>query len=391
MSSRLSSAPSRGTPGTRAFTLVELLVVIAIIGILIALLLPAVQAAREAARRSQCVNNLKQLGVAVQNFHDVNRVVPAAQYQTVFADPSVSQAAITANWAAPWPNNKHRWSYLVALLPYVEEKPRYDDFVDNRLGIEVPWDGETGNPWNLKQPFTSARIPKFLCPSDAQYNFTERDGTGPTNYHCNRGDYWLDNGWWECRGVFGTGSRTNLSFDAIKDGLSNTAAISECKISRQNSKVVTEGVAIGLGAGSGSPPSLCMAQVGQGNVYIGAVSTNGWDTGWRWADSWHVYTAYFHLTPPNGPSCGNDAEHQQINAASSYHPGGVNLAMCDGSVRFVGDNIDCGNLTMTVQQSSTFAGGNPQDYMGVSPYGVWGAMGTSRSAEQGLGGIAQGQ
>ena len=188
------------------------------------------------------------------------------------------------------------------------------------------------------------------------------------------------------------GDHTDLNFGMVSDGLSNTAAIAECKISRQNSKVVTEGVAIGVSVSTnpaGSPPSLCLATVGPGNLYNTTISTNGWDTGWRWADSWHVYTSYFHLVGPNGPSCGIDAEHWAIIAASSYHPAGVNVCMLDGSVRFVNDAIDCGNPTMTVQQTSGWGGGNTQDYMGPSPYGVWGAMGTSRSGEQALGGVSQ--
>ena len=97
------------------------------------------------------------------------------------------------------------------------------------------------------------------------------------------------------------------------------------------------------------------------------------------------------MLPPNSASCGISAENWGLISASSYHPAGVNVCMADGSVRFVNESIDAGNPTATVQQSSTFGGGNPQDYMGPSPYGVWGAMGTSRSGEQGMGGVLQQQ
>ena len=168
----------------RAFTLVELLVVIAIIGILIALLLPAVQAAREAARRSQCVNNLKQLGLALQNFHDVNKQLPTHIRQPLFARANSNPRV--------WPNTKYvRWGYLVALLPYVEEEPRYQLFIDSYLGKINPWYNDSKSP----MPFNHARIPKFICPSDAQSNYTAGDVTGPTSYHCNRGDYWLATEW----------------------------------------------------------------------------------------------------------------------------------------------------------------------------------------------------
>ena len=119
----------------RGFTLVELLVVIAIIGILIALLLPAVQAAREAARRSQCTNSLKQLGLALQNYHDVNKVFPYRKGGTSYA----------SKWDG-WESNYERKSGFIPLLPFMEQTPMYERIRAGGGNPVAPPEGPAG--WN---------------------------------------------------------------------------------------------------------------------------------------------------------------------------------------------------------------------------------------------------
>ncbi|RMF91889.1 MAG: DUF1559 domain-containing protein [Planctomycetota bacterium] len=346
------------------FTLVELLVVIAIIGILIALLLPAVQAAREAARRSQCTNNLKQLGVALHNFHDTNKRFPAATHEQNFVNPPNS----TSN------AYYERWSYACSLLPFMEQRALYDEFMQNHLGITRPWNDNS---------LTRARIDTLLCPSDGQSKGIPGRNQAPISYHVNRGDYWLNWDWYECRGVFGRGDKKVVSFASLQDGSSNTIAVSECKIGVKGSRKVTEAVARDAGAYNGAPPSLCLAQVGANNEFTGNVETGDWQIGWRWADSITPYTLFFTMLPPNGPTCGNTGESWAIVTASSYHPGGANVLMCDGSVHFIQETVDAGDPTLTVNDMPTppVDSSRPQDYGGPSPYGVWGALGTIQGGE----------
>jgi prepilin-type N-terminal cleavage/methylation domain-containing protein len=183
-----------------AFTLIELLVVLAVIGILIALLVPAVQKVREAANRVQCANNLKQMGLALHGYHDANRSFPPG----VVAESSDLE------------NGKH--SGLVFLLPFVEQQPLYQDY--NAI---QPWKG----PANLA--LAPVRVPVFLCPSSA--NQVPEDGGfpgAPTDYaFCKGATAFLstDGALRPGSGLFDVNSRRRIA--DVLDGTSQTFAMGE--------------------------------------------------------------------------------------------------------------------------------------------------------------------
>src|SRR4051812_45341896 len=149
---------------SRGFTMIEVLVVIAIIGVLVALLLPAVQMAREAARRSQCLNNLRQLGLAIHNFEAANKRLPVGSESKAYA-------------AAPtFPYNFYRWSALAYLTPYLEQSNVY-----NGLDLTVPlYAPPSFAIATQNQAAVKTVVPLFLCPSDLKKAVA--DGFGPTNY-----------------------------------------------------------------------------------------------------------------------------------------------------------------------------------------------------------------
>ena len=339
---------------TRGFTLIELLVVIAIIAILIALLLPAVQQAREAARRSKCQNNLKQLGLALHNYHDVYGMFPPGRTGTTDGTDN------NAGWVSPF----------FGLLPYLDQVALYDQITSQPNQGGVPWDG--GKEW------WKTNIVALQCPSDV----LRRQDMGKNSYvfcHGDRTTGLASDRLRDFRGMFG--GRLGVKINDVKDGTSNTIAMSETRRSYEygaNNLEVYGQVQKNI-AGVQSNPALCIAQLDPNDK---GLFISGGDAdrrrGDRWGDARPCYTAFQTVLPPNSPSCvqsnstyATEDSNNAVYSASSPHVGGVHILMVDGAVRFVSENIDTGDITAP----------GPGSDMKASPYGVWGALGTRRCGE----------
>ncbi|TWU20689.1 Type II secretion system protein G precursor [Novipirellula galeiformis] len=331
------------------FTLVELLVVIAIIGVLVGLLLPAVQAAREAARRMSCSNNMKQLGLALHNYHDTNDSLPF--------------------WAYASHNNSH-YGGFIALLPFVEQQALYDQITST-----TTINGTTYPPYD-RYPVSSgytpwyAQIPGLVCPSDPRSSSKQSTDLGRNSYCFSLGDWTPFYGDTATRSPFGRMRAFN--FSAIVDGLSNTIAMGERGIG--DGSKVKGGFVVSHPSVASSPtannPIACLATVGPNGLYKSTFTARG-TGGNAWSYGFTGWTAMNTILPPNGPSCAHitDSAHRMLATPSSYHPGGITVLKCDGSVSFITDSIDTGDLS------------SPSVLQGPSPYGVWGALGSKEGSE----------
>jgi prepilin-type N-terminal cleavage/methylation domain-containing protein/prepilin-type processing-associated H-X9-DG protein len=347
----------------QGFTLIELLVVIAIIAVLIALLLPAVQSAREAARRAQCVNNLKQLGLAIHNYHSTNGALPPLWGS--FANPGFGEPQDLGGWPLNW---------AVALLPYFEQQNLFN--ASNNACRGGAWDAVNLNT------VSSAKINTLTCPS-------ESIKTGPwiastfMSYHANMGGPASIYGWTgpivPMNGAYsgqaghanipeeaapGQFTPTNLGtfgFESVTDGLSNTACFSEALIGYAGYVNVPPGqkpgslrvsyqtnFTVNMDTGNATEAmnfvKTCQSLPGT----TAATNPTQW-SGACW-DGDHAgtlhFNAYNHNNTPNGLSCvaqnswgGPPGGYNDAITATSLHSGGVNVCFTDGSVKFIKDTI----------------------------------------------------
>ena len=341
---------------SRGFTLVELLVVIAIIGVLVALLLPAVQAARESARRAKCSNNMHQFGLALQNYMDMFGNLPAGS------------GGAKANGSRLNPN--------VALLIFTENQALYDLISAPQTfgGVSYPPFGP--EPWIADYDLwgKAFQVKGMHCASDVPVGDPRGGRTGSlasTSYVFCVGDHVIGTGNFNVylkRGPFGTYSYVGLR--QIADGTSNTIAMSE-RCFPKGARTVF-GHTVENVPGLQANPALCLAHVERGSRdYKPTAPLSIYRTGGTRAyDGIPIFTGFNCVLPPNRPSCQvGDINTMGVMPAQSWHPGGVNSCFVDGSIRFINENIDAGD-------SGAFG-----SLHGTSPYGVWGAMGTINGGE----------
>ncbi len=331
------------------FTLIELLVVIAIIGVLVALILPAVQSARDAARRTQCSNNLKQIGLALHNYHQALGVFPmgGSKNNRKLDGDSYDQ------WCV--------WSSLGALLPGLEHSPMF-----NAINFDFAPEITDGVSHPMNATVNLAVVGMFLCPSDSragQQNTCSYQGS----YGTTTNDNYPQTG--GCTGLFTV--QQSFGIPACTDGTSGTVAFAEA--------LVGDGMGYGrighditnpsryrgnvfMSAAVSAPPGARIVDAFQNKAAVlaglDACATAFRDTnyiadhrGWRWGMGVTGYTMFNTILTPNdhqyqfGGCRFNgmpdwNMDNGFVYGASSYHPGGVNALFADGSVRFVKDGID---------------------------------------------------
>lgn len=315
------------TPGRRrpGFTLIELLVVIAIIGTLVALLLPAAQSAREAARRLQCVNNLKQIGLALHNYHSAWDGFPVGflyAYQGALAESSPLQ---------------YRWSPVAQMAPYLGQPNLYNAL---NFAFPIAYKPPAGGSafWPYYPANTTAmatQVATLLCPSDGAP--APATDSGPTSYAFCAGDGSNGGEATNANGAFILGPPQSVA--SLTDGTSQTAAASEQLLGIAGPYTQATPTPVP------SPWARAAAHVAVAPLSDGACAAAG--AGWLlnkgagWWDGNYLNTLYNHYLTPNAPRPDCVVYHNPgWKAARSQHPGGVNLLYCDGHVGFVRDAVD---------------------------------------------------
>jgi prepilin-type N-terminal cleavage/methylation domain-containing protein/prepilin-type processing-associated H-X9-DG protein len=317
----------------RAFTLIELLVVITILAVLIALILPAVQAAREASRRAQCINNLKQLGLALQNYEAMAGVIVPGRIslsRTVFDSPGQPGTPLGGGQDTPW---------LPLLLPYLEQQP-----LANRFNFSLGSYGTGNDGFFANTTVTATKLAVLQCPSDRNLTFQYPAGylggklSGPVLTRGNYAANWGNNLYGQLKGISSDpradylpspfGFRGDIPFAAVTDGLSQSVFFAE----------VLQGSASDI-------RGLIWSSLPGTSNYISGLAPNG---------TRHIYglsvegdvlpDASLCVDEPGQklPCTGDPAgvSFRDFAGARSRHGGGVNVAFGDGSARLIRDTVD---------------------------------------------------
>ena len=361
----------RGRP---AFTLVELLVVIAIIGVLVSLLLPAVNSAREAARRTQCVNNLRQIGLSAVNYESANKVFPPGRRLPDWSTNGMPATGYT-NYESISPFNPNVktgfYSVHTWLLPFMEEQAIYDAIDFSKPLVKKMTIGGGRTPFNPSFAAYSKAGVLFICPSDSNTGV----GLSENNYRCNfggslpyggaKGRGSQDDNDFKVGGIYpvtGNGAFTigsGLDTRKYRDGLSKTAFFSERTKGSGldlSNRPPTRGDYISLGSPleEPPPPDFFFTQCqNQSQTAVNDFNFNGagrWLDGTDWSNGWpfagYDSSEYNHVAPPNWEKVDctygipDTPGEFAIASARSQHAGVVNVCFGDGHVAAVPDQVD---------------------------------------------------
>lgn len=336
------------TETRRGFTLIELLVVIAIIGVLIALLLPAVQAAREAARRAQCTNNLKQIGLGLHNYHSSLGTFP----------PGGTEQWSGYGYNAAWGT----WTAQALLLGYMEGQPLYN-------AANFDWVCCWTEGWNINSTVTVSIINVFICPSDGLSPRSPMNDiwTGMTNnYHASAGPA---TNFFDPSGLFAE-SGPCFGVQSNTDGTSNTIAFGEALIGSEFKPQVKwrSGPVLPAASALCGTPWCGINDVSSANYDLLIQDLQACEQGWvnqpssgpgsvnqkgfRWCENLAGFALINTVVPPSpgnwrfgwcalrGGGINSNASDGQYQNANSNHPGGANFLFGDGSVRFVKSTIN---------------------------------------------------